>query len=386
MRRISLFGATGSIGTQTLDVLAQFPGCGEIVAMVSGRVTPGLIQQVIRHHPEVVGIAHDRDQDTLHSAIRTHGLRTRVVSGERLLDEMALVPTDLAVMAIPGTTAIAATATLIQQGVTIALATKEVLVSAGQWIMDLAKTHQVSVLPLDSEHSAIAQCLLGVDRSVIKRVVLTASGGPFRTRSDLSGVTVTDALAHPKWQMGPKVTIDSATLMNKGLEVMEAHHLFGLPMDAIEVVVHPQSMVHGMVEWVDGQWVAHLSPTDMRYPIQYALTYPQRMPTPWPTMAFPMGTLTFEPPDWDRFPLLGLAYECGRQGGAAPVILNAANEVMVGCFLSGYCGFLDIPRQVAATVAGYSGPSPRSIDEVVALDREIKQRLYHQWGPKVVST
>ena len=386
MRRISLFGSTGSIGTQTLDVLSQWPECGTVTALVAGRCTPLLIQQVLQYHPDVVGITDDTDRDTLCTAIRLQGLRTRVVSGERMLDEMAQVPTDVAVMAIPGTAAIGATARLIERGVTIALATKEVLVSAGQWVMALAAAHQVSVLPVDSEHSAIAQCLMGVDPSVIKRVVLTASGGPFRTRPDLSGVTVTDALAHPKWQMGPKVTIDSATLMNKGLEVIEAHHLFGLPMDAIDVVVHPQSMVHGLVEWVDGQWVAHLSPTDMRYPIQHALTHPNRLPTRWPTMAFPMGTLTFDAPDWDRFPLLGLAYECGRQGGAAPVILNAANEVMVGCFLSGQCGFLDIAHHVAATVSQYSGPSPRSIDEVVALDREIKQRLHRQWAPNVASS
>jgi len=385
MRRISLFGATGSIGTQTLDVVTNFPGCGVVTAMVAGRFTPLLMQHVVRHRPEVVGIACEADAVALTDAIRSNGLRTHVISGATMLAEMAMVPADVAVMAIPGTAAIGATATLIQQGVTIALATKEVLVSAGQWIMALAAAHEVSILPVDSEHAAIAQCLMGGDHALIKRVILTASGGPFRTRPDLSGVTVADALAHPKWQMGPKITIDSATLMNKGLEVIEAHHLFGLPMGAIDVVVHPQSMVHGMVEWVDGQWVAHLSPTDMRYPIQYALTHPNRLPTPWPTMAFPMGTLTFESPDWARFPLLGLAYECGRQGGSAPVILNAANEVMVGCFLAGQCGFLDIFHRVSDAVAQYTGPSPQTIDEVVALDLEIKQRLQCQWLPQVAT-
>lgn len=376
MRRISLFGSTGSIGTQTLDVLAQYPELGRIVALVAGRNIPRLLEQIQRFQPEYVAISDESLLPELRAYIQQQAWPITIISGPKALIEMAHIPTDLAVMAIPGTVAIEATATFIMNHVPIALATKEVLVSAGAWVMQLARTHQVSIYPIDSEHSAIAQCLDTADRTHVKRLVLTASGGPFRQRMDLSNVTLDDALKHPKWVMGPKVTIDSSTLMNKGLEVIEAHHLFDVPIDQIDVVVHPESVVHGMVEFCDGQWVAHLSGTDMHYPIQHALSYPSRLPSHWPRLAWPFGTMTFELPDMIRFPLLQLAIDCGRQGGSAPAVLNAANEAMVNLFLNKKCGYLDISNRVLQEVDTFKHCHPTSIDDIVQIDSDVKHRIY----------
>lgn len=380
MRRISVFGSTGSIGSQTLDVLRAHPELGRVTALVAGKNMAQLKTQLHQFQPEYVAISDEAAVPELRAYIQQNQWATTVISGPGALLEMAHIPTDLAVMAIPGTVAIHATASLMSRHVPIALASKEVLVSAGQWIMGLARTHQVPIYPIDSEHSAIAQCLETSNRVEVSRLVLTASGGPFRNRMDLSTVTLEDALQHPRWVMGPKVTVDSSTLMNKGLEVIEAHHLFNVPLSQIDVVVHPESIVHGMVEFCDGQWVAHLSGTDMHYPIQHALSYPTRLNSSWPRLAWPFGTMTFELPDYTRFPLLQLAIDCGHQGGSAPAVLNAANEAMVTLFLNKKCGYLDISNRVRDEVDTFQHCQPTSIDDIVNIDSDVKYRIYNSIG------
>jgi len=330
--RVVVLGSTGSIGTQTLDVI-RWQGW-HVTGLAAGRNRDLLLEQIREFHPEVV---------YSEAKIEEH------VDGVMLVDsaaEVAAWESDVVVAAIPGLAGLEPIRAAVRAGRRIALANKESMVAAGPLLREEAKQHGAEFIPVDSEHSALFQAMLGERPEDVHELILTASGGPFREApEDLSSVSPEQALNHPRWNMGPKVTIDSATLMNKGLEVLEAHALFGVAIDKIKVVIHPQSYVHSLIRFVDGNLKALLGPTDMRLAIQYALTYPERAPTPLINEGIP-PRLDFERPDVDRFPALELAYAAGKMGGIAPVVLNASNEIAVGAFLSGKIKFTDIPRLV----------------------------------------
>jgi 1-deoxy-D-xylulose-5-phosphate reductoisomerase len=349
MKRIAVLGATGSIGRQALEIIAASPEL-EACALASG----------------------SSDLEPLAAEHRVERFQTGgdVVA---LLDE---VEPDVVLNAIVGFAGLPATLWALEHGVTLALANKESLVAAGELALSARERGGGLLLPVDSEHSAVFQCLEGRAAETVHSVVLTASGGPFRGRSreELARVTRADALSHPTWQMGPKITVDSATLANKGLEVIEAHFLFGLPYDRIEVVVHPTSVVHALVRFRDGAALAHLGYPDMRVPISFALTYPDRMPTPVEPLDFSSGLrLEFEPPDTETFPMLRLAREAGERGGTHPCAYNAANEVAVSAFLSGRLPFLGISEVVDETLAAVSGRPARDLDELTAADDEARR-------------
>jgi len=310
----------------------------------------------------------------------------KVLSGSEALIKLATDPkADIIVMSIVGTPGLPATIAAIKKGKTVALASKEVLVAAGEIVMPLIKKHKAQFLPLDSEHSAIFQCLGTANGrrqtadgpgKQIKRLILTASGGPFRkfTKQQLKKVTAKMALAHPTWTMGPKITVDCSTLMNKGLEVIEAHHLFGIPYDRIDVVVHPQSMIHSMVEFVDGSIIAQIGVPDMRTPIQYALTYPERHPNHFGCVDFAkLGSVTFEEPDTDRFPCLKIAYDAGRKGGTAPAVLSAANDTAVELFLKGKIGFTDIPKIVSSVLKKHRFIKKPTLAQVLEAEKWARE-------------
>ncbi|MBI4329034.1 MAG: 1-deoxy-D-xylulose-5-phosphate reductoisomerase [Chloroflexi bacterium] len=357
---LAILGSTGSIGTQTLDVVRAFPGEFKVVALAAGRNVDLLAQQAQEFSPTLVSCGEHELPVELRGKIAT-------------LEEMATHPSvDIVVVGIPGLAALSPTLAALRTGKRVALASKEVLVVAGEIAMTTARAHGATILPLDSEHNALWQCLRGEEHREVRRLVLTASGGPFRTRpaAELAQVTPEEALAHPTWRMGPKVTIDSATLMNKGFEVLEAHWLYDLPYEAISVVVHPQSIVHSLVEFVDGSQKAQLSHPDMRMPIQYALTYPQRRLNP----ALPLldlttaGALTFEPLDTARFPCFRLAREAAAQGNTYPAALNAADEVAVELFLARKVRFTDIPRLVEGALQEHKPVSHPALDDLLAAD------------------
>jgi 1-deoxy-D-xylulose-5-phosphate reductoisomerase len=351
MRRIALLGATGSIGRQALDVIAAHPAL-ELCALASG----------------------SRPLDDL-AAI--HGVEHVQVGGD-LTEVLDASGPDLVLNAVVGFAGVGATLWALERGVTLALANKESLVAAGDLAVGARARGGGELLPVDSEHSAVFQCLQGRSRAAVDSVVLTASGGPFRNHSpgELESVSVEDALAHPTWSMGPKITVDSATLANKGLELIEAHFLFGLPYERIEVVVHPSSVVHALVRFRDGAALAHVGYPDMRVPISFALTYPERAATEVPALDFGSGfTLEFEPPDGDRFPLLGLAREAGERGGTYPCAFNAANEVAVAAFLDGRIRFTEIAPLVEAALDRVDGAPARDLPELVEADATARAHL-----------
>lgn len=338
MKRIVILGSTGSIGEQTLDV-ARWQG-HRPVALAAGRNAEKLVAQANEFRPELV-VCSPAAADRVASQLPEG---TRLATGTGGLVEAATLGADVVVAAIPGFQGLAPTAEALRAGRRVALANKEAMVVAGPLMWELAGGSGATIAPVDSEHSALFQALLGEPREAVSALVITASGGPFRQGpADLSTVTPEQALRHPTWSMGRKVTIDSATLFNKGLEVLEAHFLFDLPLSSIEVVVHPQSLVHGLVRFRDGSIKAQIGPHDMRLPIQYALEAPDRPPTPLPPLPL-SGSWEFQPPDLQRFPSLALAYRAGERGGLAPTYLNAADEVAVARFLSGELAFSDIPR------------------------------------------
>lgn len=344
-KRIVVLGSTGSIGRQTLDV-ARWRGYAP-VALVAGRNAAELIAQAAEFRPGLVVCHPDAA-----AAVRPHlHAGTRLATGAGGALEAAVAEADTVVAAIPGMAGLQPTAAALRAGRHVALANKEAMVVAGPLMWEVAGASGATIMPVDSEHSALFQALAGEPRSAVRALVLTASGGPFRQGpADLSAVTPEQALRHPTWAMGPKVTIDSATLFNKGLEVLEAHFLFDLQLAAIEVVVHPQSLVHGLVRFHDGSIKAQIGPHDMRLPIQYALSVPERPPTPLEPLPLE-GVWEFLPPDHRRFPSLGLAYRAGELGGLAPAYLNAADEVAVARFLDGSLGFTDIPRVLERVLA-----------------------------------
>jgi 1-deoxy-D-xylulose-5-phosphate reductoisomerase len=379
--RVALAGSTGSIGTQALEVLAAEPGAFDLVAIgASGRQPQSLIDQARAHRPKVVAVADPGAATEVADALPECEVR----AGDDGLASLA-EEADVVVNGVVGFAGLAVTLATLRAGRRLALANKESLIAAGPVVQEARRTPGAELVPVDSEHCAIHQCLRANDnRARVATLVVTASGGPFRGRSvaELGSVTVADALAHPTWSMGPKITVDSSTLMNKGLEVIEAHELFGVPagdhgvgigFDQIEVVVHPQSIVHSMVTYTDGATIAQLSLPDMRLPIGYALAYPDRSTTPFgPIDWSALGRLDFEPPDRTAFPCLGLAYEAGRRGGTAPAWLNAANEVAVDAFLQGGIRWVDVPKVIELTLERHDGTPATDADVVIDVDRRAR--------------
>jgi 1-deoxy-D-xylulose-5-phosphate reductoisomerase len=374
VKRLAILGSTGSIGRSALAVVEAHADRLTIVGLAAGKSAAALGAQIARYQPSIAAIASDNDVACLRTA--AEGARTTMVSGPHGLTDVATHPdVDMVLCASSGTAALEAVLAAIEAGKAIALANKEVLVMAGEMVMRAARKHGVAVLPVDSEHNAVHQCVHGRPASEIKRIILTASGGPFRnwSTSALDGARPEDALRHPTWQMGRKITIDSATLMNKGLEVIEAHWLFDVPADRIAVVVHPQSIVHSMVELTDGSTIAQLGITDMRLPIQYAFSYPERWHAPLPPLDLTRaGALEFMPPDLERFPCLSLAYRALRQGGTAMVALNAANEVAVDAFLAGRLAFPAIARIIEETLSAHDVQRAETLDVVRESDRRAR--------------
>ena len=345
-RRVAVLGSTGSIGRQALEVIRAFPDLFELTALAAGSDQAGVMAQAQEHAVEVVGL------------------------GEA--DAVGLAGwdgADVVLNAIVGAAGLRASVAALEAGKTLALANKESLVAGGEVCSRAATSGGGTIVPVDSEHAALSQALSGVPRAEVRRIIITASGGPFRTRADLTSVTPDEALAHPTWTMGPKITVDSATLMNKGLEVIEAHHLFGLEYDHIDVVVHPQSVVHGVVETVDGSMLMQAAPTDMRIPIQAALSFPDRLESDWGEFDLAgLGELSFEPADTERFPALELAYEAGRAGESYPAALNAANEIAVGAFLSDRLSFPGIWDVVGSVLSAHEGIVVTDVDSVMEVD------------------
>jgi 1-deoxy-D-xylulose-5-phosphate reductoisomerase len=374
---VVILGATGSIGTQTLEVVAR---TGRAVAGIAARRGSDGLLEIAAAHPEatVAVAAPTTDERERFQA----ALGSRVEFGPEALEAMAARPATVVVNGVVGAAGLRASVAALRAGNRLALANKESLVAGGPVLLASLAEGGGELIPVDSEHSAIAQCLVGEDPATVRRLVLTASGGPFRGRDvdDLAGVTVRDALAHPTWGMGTRITIDSATLMNKAFEVIEAHHLFGLDYDAIDVVVHPQSIVHSMVEFVDGSVKAQLGEPDMRLPIQYAMGYPGRSPVPDEGFTLAGRSLTFEAPDRQAFPCLDLGYEAGRRGGSAPAVLNAADEVAVAAFVQGQIGFTSIPVVVERALEEVPWCDLATVDDVMAVDAEARGAAFTAIG------
>ncbi len=374
-KQIAILGSTGSIGTQALDVVRRNPDKFEVYAICANRSIDLLIQQAVEFMPEMVCIADDTYYPQLKEALADLPIKT--FAGADAIAEMVTMPSiDIVLAAMVGYAGLRPTMEAIRAGKTIALANKETLVVAGELICDLARKHRTPLLPVDSEHSAIFQCLVGEGNNEIEKILLTASGGPFRTkqRSELLHVTAADALRHPNWDMGAKITIDSATMMNKGFEVIEAKWLFDVPVEKIQVLVHPQSIVHSAVQFADGSVKAQLGMPDMRLPIQYALTFPERTDSTFPRLdLLQMSNLTFEAPDLGKFRNLTLAYEAMNRGGNMPCILNAANEVVVHAFLQNKCGFLEMSDIIETVMAKATFIQKPTYEDYVQTDCHARQ-------------
>jgi 1-deoxy-D-xylulose-5-phosphate reductoisomerase len=354
MKRLAILGSTGSIGTQTLDVIRQFPDRFEVVGLAASRMSPLLQEQTDRFHPKVVA-----------------------TDPQALIELASRDDLDLVVVGTAGKAGFEPTLAALKHGNPVALANKETLIMAGDLVMRQAKATNTPVYPIDSEHSAVWQCLQGEDPSRVKRLILTASGGPFRDLSfeELAAVTKERALKHPNWVMGPKITIDSATLMNKGLEILEAHHLFDLPFDRVDAIIHPQSIVHSMVEFVDSSIKAQLGIPDMRVPIAYAIAYPERLPIDSPNLDVTLKDLTFQDIDYQRFPCLRLAKEAGDKGGTYPTVLAAADEQAVQLFLEDRVRFMDIPRLVETALAQHESFPDPTLGDILEADVWARHRV-----------
>ena len=372
-KHIAILGSTGSIGTQTLDVARAHADKLTVEVLTAGRNSQLLINQAREFKPNAVVIADESKYNEVKSALAD--LDIKVWTGAKAIEDVVQMNTvDTVVTAMVGYAGLSSTIKAIEAGKNIALANKETLVVAGELITKLVAKHKVRVTPVDSEHSAIFQCLVG--EPDVEKLIITASGGPFRTKSidELRTATPQQALKHPNWNMGAKITIDSATMMNKGLEVIEAHWLFGIPYEQIEVTVHPQSIIHSMVQFIDGSVKAQMGLPDMKLPIQYALSYPDRWPSDFGRINFKsQQPLTFEAPDLEKFRCLALAYEALGKGGNMPAIMNAANEVAVDAFLKGRIGFLDIAETIGKTMQQMPFISQPTYDDYVATDRESRE-------------
>lgn len=376
MKSISIVGSTGSIGTQTIDCVKADPDRYRVVALAARRSWETLAEQAELLRPELVAIVEPQGYAPLKARLAPLGIEV-VVGMAGVEQAAALESADTVISTFVGMSGLLPTLAALQAGKHVALANKETLVVAGELVMATAAQHGCTILPIDSEHSAIFQCLNGEPRSALERIILTASGGPFRQTpaADLPAMTAAQALRHPTWNMGSKITIDSASLMNKGFEVLEAAHLFNVSLDQVDVWVHPQSIVHSLVEFVDGSVLAQLGPPDMRTPIAYALTYPDRMAPIWSRLKLEhMKSLTFEEPRRADFPCLGLAFEAGRQGGTLPAVLNAANEIAVELFLHDQIRFGDLARIIESTMAAHTNiPSP-DLETLLEVDAWARAR------------
>ena len=376
MKKIAILGSTGSIGTQTLEIVRNQPDL-QVVSLAAGTNTALMEQQIREFRPRMAAMWSEEAAADL--AARVADIDVKIVRGmDGLLEISTLEEAETLVTAIVGMIGIRPTIAAIEQGKTIALANKETLVTAGHLIMPLAKKHGVSILPVDSEHSAIFQSLHGENRERVSKIILTASGGPFRGRKkeELGAMTIEDALKHPNWSMGKKVTIDSASLVNKGLEVMEARWLFDVPLEQIQVVIHPQSIIHSAVEYVDGGIMAQLGMPDMKLPIQYALFYPDRRALPGKRVDFfALGQLTFEEPDTETFRGLWLAYEAARTGGSLPTVFNAANEKAVSLFIQRKIGFLQIPELIEQSMGHHKVIENPSVEEILQAEAETYEYI-----------
>lgn len=381
MKAITLLGSTGSIGTQTLDIVSEHPDQFRIVGMAAGRNVELFAQQIRTFRPEIVAICDESKLTELKDAIADLTPQPIILSGESgVVDVARYGDAESVVSGIVGCAGLLPTLAAIAAGKNIALANKETIIAGAPVVLPLMKKHGVKMLPADSEHSAIFQCLQGVPEGGLRKIILTASGGSFRDLpvEKLASVTVADALKHPNWSMGRKITIDSATLMNKGLEVIEAHYLFGVDYDDIEIVIHPQSIIHSLIELQDTSVLAQLGWADMRLPLLYSLSYPDRVPTNWDRLDLvKLGTLTFRAPDHAKYPCMKLAYAAGRAGGCMPAVLNAANEQAVALFLEEKIGFLDIPRLIETTCDRYTtqNRSTPTLEEILAADAWARETV-----------
>ena len=381
MKRLTILGSTGSIGCNSLDVVRRRRERFQVWALVAGKNIAALVEQILEFRPRVAVVASEEAQSQLRTGLREAGLPSAEwpelgFGPAARVAAACAAEVSFVLSAIVGVTGLEATYEAARRGKTIGLANKEVLVAGGRLVIEAARQSGAELIPVDSEHNGVHQCLRAGRREEVVRVILTASGGPFRDSPPevLARVTPEEALNHPTWRMGPRITIDSATLMNKGFEVIEACWLFGLTPSEVEVVIHPQSTVHAMVEYKDGSVIAQASATDMRMPIQYALTYPERIPAPAPQLDWGAArTWEFRPPDLERFPLLGLAYAAQRAGGSAPCVLNAADEIAVEAFLGRRVGFPVIARVVEETLARVPNRQARCLDEIMEIDREARQ-------------
>jgi 1-deoxy-D-xylulose-5-phosphate reductoisomerase len=378
MKNIVILGSTGSVGKSSLEVAAKFPDRFKVLGLTAWTNGSLLMSQIIRFRPQVVAVAHDRLRNDLAGRLAAQGLKTEILCGLEGISEVArMTGADIVISAIVGSAGLMPTLNAVRAGRIVALANKETLVMAGHIFTEEVRKSGSRLLPVDSEHSAIFQCLNGCKRESVRRLILTASGGPFLGRSprELESVTAEDALHHPSWQMGRKITIDSATLMNKGLEVIEASYLFDMPGEKISVIVHPQSIVHSVVEFMDGSCLAQMSNPDMKGPIAYALSYPERLdrvmkPLEWEKLS----GLTFTTPDIRAFPCLPLAYEALKTGGAMPAVMNAANEVAVNAFLNGLVGFNSIPAIIEKTMEGHAALDSPDLEGIITADRWARKR------------
>ena len=380
MKKIAILGSTGSIGTQTLEVVRE-NGDLEVLGLAAGNNIKLLEEQIREFHPKLVAVWTEEKARKLRDNVKD--VDVKVVCGMEGLIEVATIDgAEILVTAIVGMIGIRPTIEAIKAGKDIALANKETLVTAGHIIMPLAKEHHVSILPVDSEHSAIFQSLQGNPNGALHKILLTASGGPFRgkKREDLANIRVEDALKHPNWEMGRKITIDSSTLVNKGLEVIEAKWLFGVEIEQIEVVVHPQSIIHSMVEYVDGAIIAELGTPDMKLPIQYAIYYPERRFLPGERVDFAkLSQLTFEKPDMDTFYGLRLAIEAGKAGGSLPTVFNAANELAVSKFLERKIKYLQIPEIIEACMNSHKNIASPTVEEILRTGQEVYELIESRW-------
>jgi 1-deoxy-D-xylulose-5-phosphate reductoisomerase len=382
MKRITLLGSTGSIGTQTLDIVAEYPEKFQVVGMTAGGNIELFTQQIRKFQPEIVAIASETKLAELKEAIADLAVKPIMLAGAEGVETVAAYgDSEAVVTGIVGCAGLLPTIAAIKAGKNIALANKETLIAGGEVVVPLVKKHGVKLLPADSEHSAIFQCLQGVPEGGLRRIILTASGGAFRDRptEELASVTVADALKHPNWAMGKKITIDSATLMNKGLEVIEAHYLFGVDYDKIEIVIHPQSIIHSLIELEDTSVLAQLGIPDMRLPLLYSLSYPDRIPTQWERLDLvKCGTLTFRAPDHQKYPCMELAYAAGRAGGTMPAVLNAANEQVVELFLQERVRYVQIADLIKHVCDRHNLISKPELEDILEADKWARNAVLEQ--------
>jgi 1-deoxy-D-xylulose-5-phosphate reductoisomerase len=378
MKKIAILGSTGSIGKNTLEIVQAFPERFKVMGLTAGKNISLLKDQIDKFRPEIVAVSTEKDYKDLKRLIK--GKKPEILFGTEGISIISSLPEiDIVVSAIVGAAGLLPTFSAIRAGKTIALANKETLVMAGEIIIAEVKKNKARILPIDSEHSAIFQCIEGRKKRDIKKIILTASGGPFlgKSKKQLEKVTPENALKHPSWIMGKKITIDSATLMNKGLEVIEAHYLFNMPAENIDVMIHPQSIIHSMVEFVDGSFIAQMSVPDMKGPIAYALSYPERLLNVLNDLKLEkIFTLTFLKPDHKNFPCLNLAYQALKAGGSMPAVLNAANEIAVDSFLKGIISFNSIPVIINKVMDIHRPSDSKNIEEILAADRWAREEAY----------